>query len=235
MYHTEQMSSTRNNNFEKEASLLYEALIKKPEIIEALNLLDTLPEGLYYHTKAHTLDVIYETILFAQADTLPQEVIEQQAISAAWHDVGYIERTTTNESIAIDLFKSSAAYTILSPEQRTEIIANIMDTELVITNGSPSQRQHHSTYGYALDGDLSNFGRKDFFEKRTAYAKELGIDLSATHHDSGFEKKMGFLKFTLNLLKNHTWKTPAGQRLRQAQTEENIRYSEIEYQKLLST
>ncbi len=206
-----------------EAAAIYHELIRMPEVAEALTLLDRLPEHLRYHTKAHTLDVIQETILFALADGASREVIEQQAVSAAWHDVGYIEQEKENEPIAVRLFEQSAAYRLLSEDARKEVIANILDTTVIVEGGTPSLRHQRSQFGYALDGDVSNFGRKDFFEKRAKVAEELGVDLTDA------EARGKFYKFTLDLLKNHEWKTASARALRQAQKEENIRQAEAEY------
>ncbi len=167
--------------------------------------------------------MIHETILFALADGASREVIEQQAISAAWHDVGYIEREKENEPVAVRLFEQSAAYRMLSEDARKEVIANILDTAPIMKEDQPFLLQQQSKFGYALDGDVSNFGRKDFFEKRMKVAEELNIDLS----DPEVKKK--FYEFTLNLLKNHEWKTVSARALRQAQKEENIRQAEAEY------
>jgi HD-GYP domain-containing protein (c-di-GMP phosphodiesterase class II) len=83
----------------------YAELVRLPAVAEALTLLDNLPDGLVYHTKAHTEDVIRETILFALADGVSDGAIEQQVIAAAWHDIGYLDRKSNNESIAIEYLK----------------------------------------------------------------------------------------------------------------------------------
>lgn len=216
---------------QNEAAALYHELIQKPEIAEALTLLDRLPERLHYHNKAHTLDVIQETILFALADGASREVTEQQAISAAWHDVGFvkseeIKEGKKSEDIAVRLFEESEAYNMLSDEQRKEIIANILDTEVVVREKGPSILMERSKSGYALDGDVSNFGREDFFEKRAKVAEELGVGPSEP------EKWKKFCKFTLDLLKNHEWKTASARMLRQSKKEENIREAEEEYARI---
>ena len=54
--------------------------------------------------------MIKETILFALADGASREVIEQQAIAAAWHDVGYLERYDNNEPVAVAMFQDSRAF-----------------------------------------------------------------------------------------------------------------------------
>ena len=150
-------------------------LIKTPEITETLQLLDKLPGHLKYHNKAHTLDVIFETILFAVADNVSPEIIKLQAISAAWHDTGFIEQDKDNEKIAVSLFEASEVYKTLSESERKEVIANIWDTQVVLKDEAPFLLKQQSELAYALDGDVSNFGREDFFDLRTRVAEELGL------------------------------------------------------------
>ncbi len=202
---------------------IYEKLLEHPSILEALTILDTLPEHLRYHDKNHTLDVIHETILFAYADVADDTTIEQQAIAAAWHDVGFVQQDKENEIIAIQLFEKSESYKNLSEETRTEVIKNIQDTEVVLKEGVPLLLKQHSQYGYALDGDISNFGRKDFFERRKLVAEELKLDLD------DIEVQKRFYRFAINLLKNHSWKTKSAYRLREAQRIQNLEHAEKEW------
>src|SRR4051812_6287512 len=76
---------------------MYEKMLAEPAIVEALTILDGLPEGLYYHNKNHTLDVLHETILFAVADNADENVIRQQSIAAAFHDTGFVKKREHNE------------------------------------------------------------------------------------------------------------------------------------------
>jgi len=197
-------------------------MLKMPEVAEALEILDGLPENLKYHNKEHTLDVIKETILFALVDNAGEEIIKQQVVAAAWHDTGYIKQYEHNESIAVDLFRQSKAFQNLSEEERNEVVADIMDTQLVIRGGEPYLLQEQSKFGYLLDGDVSNFGREDYFDKRMKIVEELGIDLS------DIETKKKFFNFALALLKNHDWKTVSARFLRQNQKEKNIAQMEEE-------
>lgn len=213
----------------KEALVLCAEIMKKPEVSEAFAILDRLPENLRYHNKAHTEDVVMETILFALADGASRETIEQQAIAAAWHDVGFVEQYQKNEPNAVRLFEQSEAYKTLPQSVRDEVIANILDTQVQVDkDGKPSLVHGRSNYFYILDADVSNFGRKDFFEKRAKIAEELKIDLS------NLAAKKGFYGFALNLLKNHDWKTNGARMLRQSQKEKNIIQAEEEYAELLA-
>lgn len=213
-------------DFESEVSIIYDEIIRNPEVTEALLLLDLLPENLWYHNKEHTLDVLRETILFALADGVSREVIDTMAVAAAWHDVGYVERYENNESVAVDLFKKSKAFQNLSEEQRHEIISNILDTQMVINDGKPYLLQRKSKYGYVLDADVSNFGREDYFEKRSKVGQELGLDLL----DIDVKKK--FFSFAMELLRNQEWKTSSARLLRQSQKEKNLKTIQEEFERL---
>lgn len=229
----------KNKNMEKQKFFLtkeelrekveiaFAEALKMPEVAEALEILDGLPRNLRYHDKGHTLDVIKETILFALADGAGEETMKQQVIAAAWHDVGYIKQYEQNEPVAVDLFKQSKAFQNIPEEERNEIVADIMDTQLIMQEGEPYLLQQQSKFGYLLDADVSNFGREDYFEKRLKVAEELGIDLS----DPEIKKK--FFAFALALLKNHEWKTGVARSLRQVQKEINLKQLEEEYQNLL--
>lgn len=210
-----------------QTSILFEKLIQKPEIKEALDILDTLPEHLRYHAKTHTLDVIHETILFALADEAAMDVITEQAVTAAWHDVGFTVQDKENEHIAVKLFVKSKAYQTLSPHARERVMNNISDTELVMKDGKPSFSGARSTYAYVLDADLSNLGREDYFEKRALIAEEQKLNLD------DIEVKKRFYKFGIDLLENHEWHTESAQRLRQSQKERNLARAKAEYEALL--
>lgn len=207
----------------------YVELIKLPAVKEALTLLDNLPNGLVYHTKAHTEDVIRETILFALADGVSDGVMEQQVIAAAWHDVGYLERKNKNESIAVDYFKESIAREQpkpdselepkpkLDPEISDEIISNIEDTEVIFdSEGKPHLHMARSALGYMLDADVSNFGRKDFFDCMEAIAKENNVDIE------NLKSRTDFYAFVISLLENHEWHTEGARKLREEQKHDNL-------------
>jgi hypothetical protein len=205
---------------------LYMELTKRPEIKEALDLLDQLPENLIYHNKNHTIDVMKETILFALADGASQDIIELSAIAAAWHDVGYIRQYEHNEPVAVELFRQSEAFNNLSESDREEIISIILDTQMVMSDNQPHLLQKMSRFAYVLDGDVSNFGRSDYFDKRLSVAKELDIDLN------DLNMKRGFFEFAIKLLENHSWKTESARRFRQSQKDINLKMMKDELVKL---
>jgi len=196
--------------------VVFAEIIKLPEIKEALDILDGLPENLKYHDKSHTVDVLKETILLCLADNVGEDILRQQCISAAWHDTGYIERYNENEPIAVELFRKSEAYKNLDEEARNEIEANILDTQMVMVDGVPHILQKRSSFAYVLDADVGNFGREDYWDKRLKVAEELNLDLN----DPKINKL--FTKFAIDLMINHEWKTEAAKKLRQGQKDKNI-------------
>jgi HD-GYP domain-containing protein (c-di-GMP phosphodiesterase class II) len=62
-----------------------------------------LVAGLYYHSAAHTDDVLTEVSRFELHDGLPDPSQELLAISAAYHDMGFVVPATDNESLGAEL------------------------------------------------------------------------------------------------------------------------------------
>jgi hypothetical protein len=207
----------------------YEMMLMMKEVKEALALLDKLPDelGLVYHVKDHTLDVIHDTVLFAVADNVTPDVLKQQSIAAAWHDMGFLTRLDDNESLAVDAFQQSEAFKRMSRTAVWETIANIWDTRVLKEDGALRLTMKESTIGYVLDGDVSNFGRPDFFEKMNAVAKERKLDLTNP------AVKKAFLTDVISLLENHEWRTEPARRFREATKQENLEKLRSEYAMLV--
>jgi hypothetical protein len=213
---------------------LYLEIIKIPAIQEALRLLDGLPTPevrkgkglppLKYHVKDHTIDVIKETILFALADGVSRKDIEQQAIAAAWHDMGYLEQDKGNELLAVNKFENNPTTVDIDKNIKAEIIANILDTEISFTNGVPEQNKELSMLGYVLDADVSNFGRDDFRTCTRKIALEQGKDWDL------IEDRLKLYPFIISLLENHTWKTESARRFREKTKQENLKKLKEDYE-----
>lgn len=202
--------------FNEQVESLFNESMKKPEVVEAMNILDKLSPSFKYHSKEHTLDVIRETIRFALADGANRDIIGNQVIAAAWHDVGYTVDPKNHEAEGKKSFEQSETYKTLPDDVKNEIVSNILDTKINMESGSPELLQKRSIYGYLLDADVSNFGRDDFFEVFYKLADELNIDLN------NVEAKKNFIKFTIKLMQKHQWKTSSARKMRQATKEKNI-------------
>lgn len=210
----------------------YNEFVQMPYVREALDIWDEIEKekGVYpYHNKVHTEDVIRETILFALADGATEEVIIQQVIAAAWHDVGFWVQKSKNEPIGVKMFEASDAIEHMPPRAVEETKNNISATALIPKQGTIGilhQARGQSTVFYILDADVSNFGRGDFFDKHKLVAKEMDIDLSKP------EEKKKYYEFTIKLLENHEWKEKSAERLRGPKMKKNLEKLMAEYDKM---
>lgn len=101
-------------------------LMSHPLVSEALQVLDKLPEGLYYHNKQHTVNVISAAVKCAELDGISSRDLELLAIAAAWHDTGYIIRRNQNEIIGADLAREAMIRTgLYLPEEIAQVTAAI--------------------------------------------------------------------------------------------------------------
>lgn len=179
------------------------------EAIEKLN--QELPSDLLYHSAKHTADVLHDAMLYALEDGLEQAERELLAIAAAFHDVGFIRQRKDNEALAAELATCSMRAAARFSAQQIELVERmILDTRLVATSAGLRQLRTTPLSGYLLDADLSNLGRRDFFEKGELYRRELALPPET------------FLKMAFELLKAHEWHTDAARRLRQKMKEENL-------------
>ncbi len=208
----------------------FDECMKMSEVQEAFELLDKLPTHLKYHTKEHTFGergVVAETILFALAEGASDEVIKQQVIAAAWHDVGFLKHVKGEvldlEGEAIKLFKGRSAHDRLGEKDSQETISNIKDTTMYFRGKEPYFEMRGSTLGYMLDADLSNFGRDDFFERMNEIAEETDVDIENLKPREGFKPRTDFYAFVITLLENHDWHTEGARKLRKEQKKENLK------------
>ena len=170
-----------------------------------------LPSNLRYHAASHTSDVFHEVLFFGFADELPARELELLAVAAAYHDAGFLEAPTRNEPIAAAMAEAALVKDgSFSAEERALVRQMILDTQLITTESGIAQQPTTRLSRYLLDADLSNLGRKDFFEKLELQREETGQDRSL------------FLQRTLEFLNNHRWHTYIASRFREPQKEQNL-------------
>lgn len=201
-----------------------EQLKNLPLIIKAFEILDSLPTNLTYHNKAHTEDVLHETILFGIINGRSEEELKRNAIAASWHDVGFTIRPNENETIAVELFEQAIQEN--PTEYQEDIKTIILDTTVQKTEKGFEIKMSNKISEDVLDADVSNFGRTDFWEKRMAIVKERGINWE------NIRERREFLESTLKFIKNHTWHSEAAKKYRQEQKLKNIAEMERELEAL---
>ncbi len=184
----------------------YARLLALPLVDQILReLAESLPSDLTYHSAAHTIDVLQETVRFAVHDGLSSRECELLAVAAAYHDAGFLVQPVDNELIGADraseAMRKAGGFT---EEEIAQVRSMILDTKLDVT-GEGVQHPSSSLAGYLLDADLGNLGRNDFWEKSELYRKELGAPAE------------NFFGTAEQLLERHSYHTPAARELRNDQ------------------
>jgi hypothetical protein len=197
------------------AKALYEQA--NPEVVGAKSLSEKLR---YHNLNIHPNDVLHEIVLFMLKDGVEGlRLMELRAIEAVYHDWGFLKQYGKNEKIGSEEAKrnmrESREYT---EDEIKEVGENIEDTEVDMVDGVLRQRTPRNHSGrFLLDADVSNLGRKDFFEKSLLLLEEIKLQ-----NPTNLFSEDGFLKTTYGFIKNHKWLTEAAQISRQHQQDINI-------------
>ena len=186
------------------------AIYAEPLVTETVEALASdLDPTLYYHSPAHTKDVLRQTLELAEEDALGDRDVLLLAIAAAFHDAGFLEQRPKNEPIGAKMAVAAMAKSGRFSEEECDLVEQmILDTQLVMEG--PAQISNSRLSPWLLDADLANLGRDDFWDQTTLLAKELNIDLQ------------NMLPMTEALMKRHDWQSPAGKRLFGAKKELNF-------------
>ena len=177
------------------------AVNTEPLVTETVDtLVSNLDPTLYYHSPAHTKDVLRQTLELAEADALDNRDVLLLAIAAAFHDAGFLKQRPKNEPIGAKMAVEAMAKSGRFSQGECDLVEQmILDTQLVMEG--PAQIANCRLSPWLLDADLANLGRDDFWDQTTLLARELNIDLQ------------NMLPMTQALMQRHGWQSPAGQRL----------------------
>lgn len=185
----------------------------RPQIIELIlkELASRLSPKLSFHNLEHTQDVLTEVEVFSGHDHVPAHSIELLQIAAAFHDSGYLTQFEDNEPIGAEIAMTyMQRANIYTNEQIRLVKKMILDTSIMPTGAL--QKATTPISGYLLDADVSNFGRKDFFDRSLLIMQERGET-----------DEIAFWKSTAKLLERHSWFTSAAKALRESQKQINLR------------
>lgn len=193
----------------------FELYSSQPLIAGILKRLEEeLPKAYTYHNITHSLDVMKECLELAKCDKLSQQEVALLMIAAAFHDAGYLTDRNEHEIKGVELFieemNKDAKQHGISQAQANEIKQAILSTKTHKTDTSYIQKPLNQIGKYLADADVSNFGRKNFFDIARLIITENKAD------DADF-----YLK-TLSLIKDHRWHTNAGLALYEEQKQKNI-------------
>jgi predicted metal-dependent HD superfamily phosphohydrolase len=189
-------------------------IFNKPVVKDGLSLLQgSLPDHLLYHTYEHTVDVLKASLSYAAEDRVGSREMELLAIAAVYHDAGFLDQSHDNEILGAE--RAAAAMKSLGCYSDSEISlvkTMILDTIVKASPNGPMQIPSIGLSKYLLDGDMTNLGREDFFEKGSLLQRELRIS-----------SEPDFLRNSLEILSAHKWHSEPAIIQRTAQKEANLR------------
>ena len=172
-----------------------------------------LPSELFFHSIAHTKDVVREALGFAVTEGKNSRDLELLAIAAAYHDAGFIERRSDNEAIGAEMAAEAMRASGNYSEEDIKLVSQmILDTKVDPESPVFFQQSNTRLSPYLLDADVSNFGREDFFERLEASRKEQGMG----------EPKEIYAR-TLAFMETHDWQTDAARQKRDDKKQDNMR------------
>jgi predicted metal-dependent HD superfamily phosphohydrolase len=192
------------------------AIRAEPLVTETVARLNaTLDPTLYYHSGAHTSDVLTQALALAREDSLDDRDLLLLAVAAAFHDAGFLKQRPKNEPIgalmAVEAMADSGRF---SQSEQKQVEQMILDTQLIMEG--PAQIANSRLSPWLLDADLANLGRADFWQQTELLAKELSMDMGS------------MMPMTRALMQRHDWQSPAGKRLFTAKKASNLVALEIE-------
>lgn len=191
---------TKNNQFAPESVLQKNAekLSKLQEYVVA-NMINRP-----YHNIKHIQDTIDSYALLAQKEALTAEETFLGLSAMTAHDLICIPYRTDNEERTIEKVKEVFPKLGYSSEEIEIITPIIYATKLSVEPKSKLEM-------IAKDADLSNLGRDDFYEKNEALRVEYGI-----------EKRLYWLKRSLDFLLQHRYYTKSAKELGNEGKKKNI-------------
>ena len=177
-----------------------------------------LPEDLYYHTVAHTVDVLNAVDRLANAEKINEKDTILLKTSALFHDVGFLEQYEHNEVLGCKLAAEMLPARGYSDSDIQIISDMIMATEIPQTPKTKLEE-------IICDADLDYLGRDDFFSISERLRDEL------RSHSKEFSEEE-WLTFEINFLKKHRYFTKTAQNLRNDKKLEHLKELERQLKRL---
>lgn len=169
-------------------------LIKKCRL-HATQILQNLPDHFYYHNLVHTEEVVAAAIEIGENSGLSVQQLEEVAIAAWYHDVGYSINIDNHEEESIKIMEKQ----MLKLNQPKDKIRNII---ILIRSTKIPQTCSTLVAKVLCDADLYHLSDTEFENKSEALRKEINAtkNLNLTKDE--------WRKLSLEFLSNHNYFTP---------------------------
>jgi len=135
------------------------------DIKKYVNYLMLPLENLYYHHYEHALSVMERAIYLGTMEGCNEDEIEILAISALFHDTGFVIQYDENENFWAKIAQNYLK-TILYSEEKIKIIENI------ILATKPETQPKNLLQKIIKDADMDNLWTQDFFDISDKLKKE---------------------------------------------------------------
>lgn len=146
-------------------------MLEKNVVIQrAMNYVNQLLiplENHYYHHYEHALDVMQRAVYLSKKEWLNEQEIEIMALSALFHDTGFIIQYDKNEPIWAKIAQNYLKM-MMYDRDKIDLI------EQIILATDPDYKTPKNIYEKIIkDADLDNLGRNDFWDKTNNLNQEL--------------------------------------------------------------
>ncbi len=199
-----------NDKFWKYADLyLYSGINYRKAERHILRILhDKLPSNLYYHSEAHTRDVVQAAERIALLEGITDEQMFILKSAASYHDAGFVEMYDGNEPIGIRMACEALPRYGYTPAQIEEVSRLINAT--IIPHNPQSKLEE-----IICDADLDYLGRDDFHEISDKLRRELR-ERGKINSDRQWDE------IQVKFFKQHRYFTESSIRLRLAKKKQHL-------------
>lgn len=125
-----------------------------------------LPRNLYYHSVAHTLDVLERVESLGQSEGVLEDELLLLRVAACFHDAGFLVNNRNHEKLGCKIVRNTLPAYGFSATGIEQICGMIMATKI-----PQSPRNHLEKI--ICDADLDYLGRNDFISIGHRLFKEL--------------------------------------------------------------
>ena len=167
-----------------------------------------LPENLFYHNIAHTLDVIDASVRYCEMEKVDAGTIVVMKTAALLHDTGFVEQYDNNEPNGAAI----AEKYLPDFDYNNEQIALIRT--LILATASP-RNPITLLEKIICDADLDYLGRTDFFSVSQALRNEWAAHGRAIRLNDWYKQQKTFLE-------SHVFYTASAIKLRGTQKKANL-------------
>ncbi|MDD2907196.1 MAG: HD domain-containing protein [Candidatus Gracilibacteria bacterium] len=168
-------------------------------------------ENHYYHSYGHAIDVMTRAIYLAEKEGLNESDTEILALSALFHDTGFVIQYDHNEVFGARIAKNYLK-SILYPDDKIKLI------ESIIFATDPAYTTPKNYYEEIIkDADMDNLGRDDFLQKNNDIKREIEIVKNIKIKDPDWKHA------SIELLKEFKYKTNSQKYERDKKKIENLK------------